>query len=188
LREGLDEFAIDFDGNGALKEFDAQNEAPLTADLEEETLDTLEGSGADADTVAGAGEGVIGGSEAAGGESLESFDFGIGDGSGAAAEADDTRDAGGVEGRPEEGGVGPEEEVAGEEREVNDLDSVGPPAAGGTGGEEGLPATGGEGEGGDGLVTRSSLKGKPHRWGLRGAGRVVGTGCAPFGPGPGDPK
>lgn len=188
MREGLDEFAIDFDGDGALKEFDAQNEAPLTADLEEEALDAFEGAGADADAVSGAGEGVIGGGEAAGGESLEGYDFGIGDRGGPAAEADEGGDAGGIEDWPEEGGVGPEEEVAGEEREVNDLDPVGPPAAGGTGGEEGLPASGGEGEGGDGFVTRSGLQGKPHRWGLRGAGRVVGTGCAPFGPGPGDPK
>jgi len=55
--DGGDDFAVDFNGDGALEEFDANDDAPETGAAGESSFQAVEGTLFDADALAGAEKG-----------------------------------------------------------------------------------------------------------------------------------
>lgn len=180
LPQGFDEFAVDLDGDGALEHLDAEHETPLIPHPDEGAFKAGEGTTFDTDAVSGMEVGVWVRGQIAGDQAANSLDFVGRDGSGFAAKADDVGHARGLENGEEGVGVEAGEEVTAEKRQFDDLDAIGPLAAGAVDGEEGFNATRGQRPGGERLVTGFSFYGKPHPAGT--SDWHERAGFAPFSP------
>ena len=89
--------AIDLDGDGAAEQLDADDDAQGIFFAEEDALETGERAALDADGLADADERPGLGRQAGSQDGLDIVDFGLRDGNGVAAEANDGGDAGGDE-------------------------------------------------------------------------------------------
>lgn len=134
--EGADPVAVDFRGDGALQKRDGGDEAEAAFHFDYDAFGASERAALNEDAAADFEEGPGLDGEAGITDVLEGGDFGIVDGDGGAAGADDVDDSGGGEDTEGRGGVEAAEDVAGEEREVEFLDAIGPAAAAAEEGKE----------------------------------------------------
>lgn len=161
---GREAIAVDFNGDRALEEIDAQDHAPGVAELEEDAFEAAQGAVVDIDVLADLEErpGIEG--EAGSDHGADGGDFGFWDRGGVFAEADDPEDT--WDGEDAELVVEGEaaENIAGEERELELLDAVGPVVTGAVEGEEILEALIPEGGGGFSFVLGLDGQGEPRKW------------------------
>lgn len=92
--DGADPGAIDLEANGALEEFDGEDETVLALDLDELTLDAGHRAEDDGNPFACLEIGPRSGADVSGDGALDGGNFGFVDGLGNAGEADDGFDAG----------------------------------------------------------------------------------------------
>ena len=159
--EGADPAAVDGDGDGALEQGDADDDAGAGRGGVEDAFEAAQGAFFEADVVAGVDERPGQEAEAGGGEAADGLEFGVIDGEGAFAGADDGVDAGGGEDGEAMGGVEAAEKVGGEKGEEDVLEAAAGAVAAAVEGQEFLVTFAAEDFGNDLFMTGLAVHGEP---------------------------